>query len=87
MLGRTLLSSGRGYTFGGNSPLGHLDFDHLNSPFDLAQGGESFDLAQDREPVERLVEPFRISCSPCGIPLRGPAKGGIPRGKDLGFRI
>ena len=28
---------------------------------DLAQdGGESFDLAQDREPVERLVEPFVI---------------------------
>jgi len=36
----------------------------------LAQGGESFDFAQDREPVEnpelvevveRLVEPFRIS--------------------------
>jgi hypothetical protein len=30
-------------------------------PFDLAQGGgESFDSAQDREPVERLVEPFGI---------------------------
>jgi hypothetical protein len=38
-------------------------------PFDLAQGGESFDFAQDREPVEnselvevveRLVEPFDI---------------------------
>ena len=28
--------------------------------FDLAQGGESFDFAQDREPVERLVEPFGI---------------------------
>jgi len=27
----------------------------------LAQGGESFDFAQDREPVERLAEPFRIS--------------------------
>ena len=41
----------------------------LNLPFDsfdlealdrLAQGGESFDFAQDREPVERLVEPFEI---------------------------
>jgi hypothetical protein len=31
-------------------------------PFDLAQGGESFDFAQDREPVERLVEPFVIWC-------------------------
>jgi hypothetical protein len=31
-----------------------------NLPFDLAQGGESFDFAQDREPVERLVEPFAI---------------------------
>ena len=30
-------------------------------PFDLAQGGESFDSAQDREPVERPVEPFQIS--------------------------
>jgi hypothetical protein len=29
-------------------------------PFDLAQGGESFDFAQDREPVERPVEPFVI---------------------------
>jgi hypothetical protein len=27
-------------------------------PFDLAQGGESFDFAQDRESVERLVKPF-----------------------------
>jgi hypothetical protein len=27
-------------------------------PFDLAQGGESFDSVQDREPVDRLVEPF-----------------------------
>jgi hypothetical protein len=26
-------------------------------PFELAQGGESFDYAQDREPVERPVEP------------------------------
>jgi len=44
----------------------------LNLPFDsfdieahdrLAQGGESFDFAQDREPVERPVEPFRTSIS------------------------
>jgi hypothetical protein len=41
--------------------FGHLDFGNLNLPFDLAQGGESFDSAQDREPAERLVEPFRIS--------------------------
>ena len=33
---------------------------HCYLPFDLAQGGESFDFAQDREPVERLVEPFVI---------------------------
>jgi hypothetical protein len=33
---------------------------HCDLPFDLAQGGESFDFAQDREPVERLVEPFDI---------------------------
>jgi hypothetical protein len=33
---------------------------HWILPFDLAQGGESFDFAQDREPVERLVEPFVI---------------------------
>ena len=37
-------------------------------PFDFAQGGESFDFAQDREPVERPVEP-RIS----------PAVGGLVR--------
>jgi hypothetical protein len=33
---------------------------HCDLPFGLAQGGESFDSAQDREPVERLVEPFGI---------------------------
>jgi len=33
---------------------------HLDLPFDFAQGGESFDVAQNREPVERLVEPFGI---------------------------
>jgi hypothetical protein len=37
-----------------------LNLGHCNLPFDFAQGGESFDFAQDREPVERLVEPFVI---------------------------
>jgi hypothetical protein len=54
----------RGLEFG---ILIRICFEHwkiriLDLPFDLAQGGESFDSAQDREPVERLVEPFRISC-------------------------
>jgi hypothetical protein len=41
--------------------FGILNFSHCDLPFDLAQGGgESFDSAQDREPVERLVEPFVI---------------------------
>jgi hypothetical protein len=41
--------------------FGILNFGHCDLPFDYAQGGgESFDLAQDREPVERLVEPFGI---------------------------
>ncbi len=40
--------------------FGSLDIEICNLPFDFAQGGESFDLAQDREPVERLVEPFGI---------------------------
>jgi hypothetical protein len=50
--------------------FGILNFGHCDLPFDsfdtealdrLAQGGgESFDFAQDREPVERLVEPFDI---------------------------
>jgi hypothetical protein len=40
--------------------LGHFVIGIWNLPFDLAQGGESFDSAQDREPVERLVEPFEI---------------------------
>ena len=39
---------------------GILNFGHCGLPFDMAQGGESFDSAQDREPVERLVEPFDI---------------------------
>ena len=39
---------------------------HLNKytsflPFELAQGVEPFDFAQDREPVEQLVGPFRMS--------------------------
>jgi hypothetical protein len=37
-----------------------LNFGHWYLPFALAQGGESFDLAQDREPVERLVERFEF---------------------------
>jgi hypothetical protein len=38
-----------------------LNFGHCDLLFDLAQdGGESFDFAQNREPVERLVEPFGI---------------------------
>jgi hypothetical protein len=41
--------------------FGILNLGHCDLPFDLAQGGgESFDFAQDREPVERLVEPFSI---------------------------
>jgi len=48
-----------------NQLFGILSFGHCDLPFDsfdpealdrLAQGGESFDLAQDREPVE----PFGI---------------------------
>jgi hypothetical protein len=40
-----------------NLPFDAFDLEALDS---LAQGGESFDSAQDREPVERLVEPFVI---------------------------
>jgi hypothetical protein len=50
--------------------FGILSFGHCDLPFDLAQGGgesfgfaqdrESIDVAQDREPVERLIEPFGI---------------------------
>jgi len=48
--------------------FGILYFGHCDLPFDLAQsGGESFDLAQDREPVERLVEPFVICVLYFGI--------------------
>jgi hypothetical protein len=43
-------------------PLEHLRIRISDLPFDTAQGGESFDSAQDREPAERLVEPFRASC-------------------------
>jgi hypothetical protein len=44
-----------------------LEFQIWILPFDLAQGGESFDFAQDREPVERLVEPFAICNLVLGI--------------------
>jgi hypothetical protein len=50
--------------------FGNSDLENLNLPFDLAQGGESFDLAQDREPVERLVQPFGIWCLRFGISSR-----------------
>jgi hypothetical protein len=44
-----------------------LDIGVWDLPFDVAQGGESFGFAQDREPVERLVEPFDIWCLLFGI--------------------
>jgi hypothetical protein len=50
-----------------------LNFGHCDLPFDFAQGDESFDFAQDREPVERLVEPFGVCVLLFGIsnyPLR-----------------
>jgi hypothetical protein len=40
-------------------PFDSFDLEALDR---LAQGGESFGSAQDREPVERLVEPFVIWC-------------------------
>ena len=43
-----------------NQEFGILVIVFWDLPFDWAQGGESFDFAQDREPVERLVEPFGI---------------------------
>jgi hypothetical protein len=46
-----------------------LSFGHWYLPFDYAQGGESFDYAQDREPVERLVEPFGIWYLVLGISM------------------
>ena len=57
------------------------DSGHLRWPFDafdlevldrLAQGGESFDAAQDREPDERPVEPFRNSYFDIQIFFIGP---------------
>jgi hypothetical protein len=47
--------------------FGSLEIGIWILPFDLAQGGESFDFAQDREPVERLVEPFVICYLMIGI--------------------
>jgi hypothetical protein len=41
--------------------LGYLRFGSSVLPFGFAQVGESFDSAQDREPVERPVKPFRGS--------------------------
>ncbi len=45
-------------------PCDSFDLEALDR---LAQGGESFDFAQDREPVERLVEPFAICKLVLGI--------------------
>jgi hypothetical protein len=47
-------------------------------PFDWAQGGESFGFAQDREPVERPVEPFAICLLVLGIFLIIAANGFKP---------
>ncbi|MCK5487302.1 MAG: hypothetical protein KAI86_13880, partial [Desulfobacterales bacterium] len=49
-------------------PFDSFDLEALDR---LAQGGESFDTAQDREPVERLVEPFEIWCLKFGILIEG----------------
>ena len=38
-----------------------INFGHLELPFDVTQGGESFDVAQDPEVLEGPVEPFRAS--------------------------
>ncbi len=46
---------------------GILNLGHWDLPFDRVQGGESFDFAQDREPVERRVEPFEIGFLVLGI--------------------
>ena len=55
------LPQGRGsYQTGSNSRFDHLNLDHWILPFDMAQGGKSLDPARDPEPVEGLVEPFRI---------------------------
>jgi hypothetical protein len=45
-------------------PFDSFDLEALDR---LAQGGESFDTAQDREPVERLVEPFAICVFVLGV--------------------
>jgi hypothetical protein len=42
----------------GTNRLERLVLCFLDLSFDFAQDGESFDPAQDRELVERLVEPF-----------------------------
>ena len=49
------------------SVFGTLEIGIWILPFDYAQGGESFDFAQDHEPVERLVEPFVICFLVLGI--------------------
>jgi hypothetical protein len=43
--------------------FGSLGIGICDLPFDFAQGGESFDFAQDREPVE----PYEIWCLELGI--------------------
>ena len=44
---------------------------YWNLAFDVAQGGESFDFAQDRELVERPVEPFVIWVLPFDVAQDG----------------
>ena len=53
-------------------PFDSFDLEALDR---LVQGGESFDSAQDREPVERLVEPFVI----CGLVFGTFLKEGLNR--------
>jgi hypothetical protein len=50
-----------------NHRFGHSNFEYWKLSFDRAQDGESFDFAQDPEPVERLAEPFVIWCLKFGI--------------------
>ena len=59
--------------------ISHISHQHWDLPFDLAQGGESFDFAQDREPVERPVEPFRAR--PAEFRYADPPKAGFHRAR------
>jgi len=66
--------------------FGHLNLDHWRLPFDVARGGESFDVAQDPEGLEGLVEPL-WAVSPSALLRTVSLSNGLSNGAPAGLSL